>query len=121
MAGVMENRAKLFCFELKVADHAWFTIEWRRSAQWGTNAVICNRVGEKMVLISGCGFDKESTAVAQLLTHLFDDGFSAHGGCGMNIVTRRLKEKEWILEKTHNTATTDGYYIRRATPEDMKN
>lgn len=121
MAGVMENRAKLFCFDLKESGHAWFTIEWRRSAQWGTNAVICNRAGEKMVLISGYGFDKESTAVAELLTHLFDDGFSSHGGCGMNIVTIRLKEKGWILINTHRRAREDGYYIRKATPEDMKN
>ncbi len=117
MAGKMEQRAKAFCADIRMDGSGRFTVEWRRSQMWGNNAVICNYGGEKMVIASGCGYDKESAAVVQLLHYLVEDQnerFLSRGGAGMQIAKQELAKKGWILEKTHSGVREDGYFIYRA-------
>lgn len=52
-------------------DYADITVEWTRSATWGSNpkaTVIVNGVRrEESPSIGGCGYDKESTAIARAM------------------------------------------------------
>lgn len=58
----------------KAPDITWFrvSIEWKRSRTWGSNptAEMCN--GNSFVRgtsVGGCGYDKESTAAAEVMNH----------------------------------------------------
>ena len=116
--GVMEQRAKEWCSDLlnMLEPENGFTIESKRSYQWGHNPVIKNYRGEKMVCVTGCGFDKESQAIVDLLKHLFppfpEDGFN-YGGHGVPTVKDELENRGWELKRVAFTDATDTYVIRR--------
>lgn len=43
------------------------TVEWKKSRMWGNNPTAHTSDGDRSDSISGCGYDKESTAIAQVL------------------------------------------------------
>ena len=50
-------------------DHVSIIVEWKRSATWGGNPTASVYTGNEMAMghASGCGYDKESAAIAQAL------------------------------------------------------
>ena len=116
--GKMEDRAKDWCkriLDLGV-EETGFTIEWKKSNAWGSNPVIKNYRGEKMVCVTGCGFDKQSQAIVDLVRWLFppfpEDGFN-YGGHGVDTVIDEMAARGWELKRVAFTDATDTYVLRR--------
>ena len=114
--GKMEQRCREWCEDILQSGEASFTIEWRKSNMWGHNPVIENWKGQKMVLVNGCGFDKESQAIVDLIRYIFppfpEDGFN-YGGHGVPTVIEQCKARGWELKKVASSSSTDTYRLRR--------
>jgi hypothetical protein len=74
--------------------------------------------GEKCTNVSGCGYCKHSTALADALRWLGDTEDQQHairrkGGCGVSSVKDALKECGWKLENVTGGKKYDIYHISR--------
>jgi hypothetical protein len=113
---ICESRAKAFCDSLNQYDGGEIAVEWKRSAMWGCNPVISYR-GGKCTNISGCGYDKLSAALASVLRFLFPVGSEAYhdiggkGGAGWESVRGALNVHGWMLERTANGSSFDGFRL----------
>lgn len=113
-----EKRAKAFCESLIKFNGGNIGIEWKRSAMYGMNPVI-EYQGGKCTNVSGCGYDKESAALASVLCYLFpidSEPFLrvARGqGAGLSSIVTRLEENGWKLEKTASGKTFDAYELTK--------
>lgn len=116
--GKVEKRAKAYCDRIKETGSGSLTVEWRKSQTWGMNPAICNYNGEKMTNVSGCGYCKHSTALADMLRFLgtTDEEINSiwsKGGSGVDSVIDQLKAIGWDLKRVHWTKTTDTYEINK--------
>jgi len=87
-------------------------MEWRKSRTWGNIAVILDNYSEKCSEASGCGYDKESACLAELLRFLCQSTATT-GGAGLNSVIRACEKDGWKLEKTASGKTFNGYRITK--------
>ena len=93
-------------------------MEWKRSAMYGHNPVI-EYQGGKCTNVSGCGYDKESAALATVLRFLFPIESEAHkrvhanAGSGFSSIRDTLEKLGWKLEKTASGKTFDAYTIAK--------
>lgn len=93
----LETRAQAWCERVKespIGEPSTFAIEWRRSRTWGRIAVIETNDG-KAAEASGCGYNKESAALAQFLQFLgtTEDerrAIARNAGAGFSSVARAL-------------------------------
>lgn len=117
-----EKTAQAFCQSIRASlargDAYSFTVEWNRSTTWGSNPQIEYR-GDKCLSVSGCGYCKPSTALADALRFLPDDETAqarvhSAGGCGVSTVKTRLREAGFTLEETASGKTFDVFTLRRA-------
>lgn len=73
-------------------------VEWRKSPTWGSNPQVDDYSGEPCLDVSGCGYCKLSTAVANMLRHLPDltpeesSSVWVLGGTGESSVLGKLYE-----------------------------
>ena len=114
-----ETRAKSYCESIGQYGNAQLVVEWRKSKMWGQNPVIENHLGEKCCSVSGCGYCKESTALADVLQFLADteeqrSAIARTGGAGVSSVTAALASIGWKLERIAGTKSADVYRIERA-------
>jgi hypothetical protein len=93
-----------------------FTVEWKKSRTWGRNPQIY--FGNNPTLdVSGCGYCKLSTALAQVLRWLYPHGSEEHdkiwrtGGTGERGVIRALDELGWTLKRTALSPNTDSFTL----------
>lgn len=120
---VTERRAVALCEAIRQACHYPaeiypLTVEWIDSRTWGSNPRIMHR-GEKCTNVSGCGYCKHSTALANALCHLGETedarrAIARTAGVGVSRVQSVLAEHGWILEPTASGKRFDCYTIRRA-------
>ncbi len=94
-------------------------VEWTRSATWGANPQIRHR-GERCVNVSGCGYCKLSTALAECLRFLAEDEAGQHriwaaGGSGESGIISRLAEAGWNLVPVCHGKSYDVYTLSRKT------
>lgn len=113
-----EQRAKDYCNHIRGRGEGSFTIEWKKSRTWGMNPTIQNYSDERMVSVSGCGYCKHSTALAEMLRFLGaseedTSAIWAKGGCGVDSVVEALHQQGWHLKSVHWTKTSDTYTITR--------
>lgn len=117
-----EKRAKALCEAIKSrtsdGESHPLTVEWVKSSTWGRNPRIMHN-GGKTTNVSGCGYCKHSTALAEALRFLGEDDASMRniwtkGGCGVSAVTSALLEAGYVLEYITGTKMTDVYTIRKA-------
>jgi hypothetical protein len=114
----VERRANEYCQQIAHHGSSRIVIEWKKSRTWGSNPVIEIHSG-KCCNVSGCGYCKESTALADVLCFLFEPGSMAHndirrtGGAGVSSVVEALRQHGWTLEKIAGTKTADVYDIRK--------
>jgi len=113
-----ENRAKDYCEDIKNRGEGSFTVEWKRSQMYGMNPTIQNYRNQRMVSVSGCGYCKHSTALADFLRFLGDtdddmNDIWKQGGCGVDPVIEMLKSKGWELKRAHWTKISDTYTIKK--------
>lgn len=109
---VMEKRAAAWCEDLKRAGGLYLTVEWVRSKTWGRCARVLDHRNQKVAHAGGCGYDKESAVLAELLCWL-DDRISECSGAGIQAVQKKCVEAGWFLEKVAWTGDADTYLIRR--------
>lgn len=115
----VEKRAKAYCSQLKEHDGGRIVIEWKKSRTWGSNPRIENWSGENCISVSGCGYCKESTALADFLAFLFEKGTPEHdsirrtGGAGVSSVVDAMKKNGWTLEKVAGTQSADVYDLKK--------
>lgn len=113
-----EKRAKAFCESLLKFNGGAISMEWKRSAMYGMNPVI-EYDGAKCTNVSGCGYDKESAALATVLRFLFpidseDHGrVYSHAGSGFSSIRDTLEKLGWKLEKTASGKTFDAYELTK--------
>lgn len=91
---------------------------WRKSRTWGFCPSLETLSGERIAYASGCGYDKESAALANGLrflgaTEQEQGRIHGRGGCGLGPLTETLAELGWILTKVHNGRTEDGFTVAR--------
>lgn len=119
--GKREQRAKEYVEKIagwaKDGSPQSFIIEWRKSRTWGNNPQIENFRGEPMLDVSGCGYCKHSTALANFLRWLFPADSAAHkeiyrtGGCGVSRTIETLKNHGWVLTPSGSSSTSDAYTL----------
>lgn len=114
-----EKRALSFCEQAKRFGNAAFTIEWVKSRTWGMNPTYFWQDGNA-VSVSGCGYDKLSAALAQLLSPLGSTreeclSIGVLGGAGESSVVDALKAIGWTLKKTADSRNSDSYTLTRDT------
>ena len=114
----VEQRAKSHCERLKAHNGGTIVIEWRKSAVWGSNPVIKNGSGEKICSVSGCGYCKHSTALANALQFMGEteeqrNAIARTGGAGVSSVVSALKECGWNLEAKSGSKTIDLHELTR--------
>lgn len=113
-----EARAQRWASNNREQGDTVFSIEWRKSKMWGHNPVIESHEG-KMCNVSGCGYCKLSTALAEVLCFLFPvdseefNDIRSKGGTGENSVISTMKKHGWTLEKTASGKSFDVYTIRK--------
>jgi len=121
-----ESRALAYCDSIlrAIADGypAAVTVEWRKSRTWGRNPVILDNRGEPCTDVSGCGYCKHSTALADCLRFLAPEE-SPHrlaihraGGAGVSTVISRLADAGFVLRPVASVRTFDAYELTAATP-----
>lgn len=117
-----EKRAKALCEAIKDTTNNGgsfpITIDWIKSATWGSNPRIMHN-GKKTTNVSGCGYCKHSTALAEALRFLGEDDATMRdiwtkGGCGVSAVQESLKNAGFVLEAVATGALFDAYTIRKA-------
>lgn len=113
-----EKRAAEFCAQLIQNRGGSVSVDWAKSATWGMNPTI-RHLGEKCCQVSGCGYDKLSTALAGVLRFLFPQESQEHsevwqtGGAGESTTERTLAKYGWTLKKVASGKTYDCYDLRK--------
>jgi hypothetical protein len=114
----VQKRAKAYCDLINRFGKTTINVEWKKSAMYGLNPVIKSNDG-KCTSVSGCGYDKLSQALADVLCFLMPVDSNAFqviastGGCGVNAVESKLAEYGYKLCRTASGKTFDGFTIGR--------
>ena len=95
----------------------YFRIEWVKSRAWGYNPKIYT-TGGSAVNISGCGYCKESAALADYLRFLGTTEEEQRkiwgkSGAGFGSVAKALAIIGWKLDHVYNGKPEDAYQITR--------
>jgi hypothetical protein len=120
-----QKRAKNYCDNINRCNIGYITVEWNKSKTWGSNPVISSHAG-KMTNISGCGYCKLSTALADVLCFLFPVespefyNVLKTGGCGESAIKSVLLQHGWILETTSVGKSFDVFKLSRRVKENEK-
>jgi hypothetical protein len=108
----VEQRAKRHCERLRDSNGGTIVVEWKKSRTWGSNPTIQNFAGEKICSVSGCGYCKHSTALADAMQFLGEteeqqNAIARTGGAGVSSVSEALRLCGWKLEYKGGSPTTD--------------
>lgn len=111
-----EKRALALCESFKKHLGGIVTVEWKPSKMYGNNPVISYH-NEKCCNVSGCGYDKLSTALGEVLRFLAPIDSPAHmdiwttGGVGESATMRSLAKVDWQLKTLTKGKTFDVYEL----------
>ncbi len=114
-----EKRAAAYMERAKQAGRISIAMHWKKSRDYGLCPVIYSHTGEKCAYAGGCGYDKESACLAELLRFLFPYGSEPHtkihsaSGAGFGRVRDALALHGWELRHAYNGKTEDGYELTR--------
>ncbi len=142
----LERGAKCAAYGYQVPKRFSVVVEWKRSRTWGRNPQVEDLDGNPCLDISGCGYCKRSTAIAQIgaalpgLNPEQRNAIARTGGtgeaCALLSIPRttggrwsidldgRAREIDILTIYQHTAPALfrlhDGAYIRPATPEEIK-
>lgn len=114
-----EENAKLLCNNIRRGVRKGLIVEFRKSATWGILPHIDNGAGLDCVHIRGCGYCRESTALADCLCWLFEPDTEAHievsmnGGHGSSSVADALARHGWKLEAVAEGKNATAYSVTK--------
>ena len=118
MSSTNEN-AKLLCEWISKGFRKGLIIEWRKSRMWGMNPHISLGDERECVRVSGCGYCKESAALARCLCWLFEPDTEAHNevsrtaGHGVSSVAEELAKHGWKLEAVADGKNSRAYSVTK--------
>lgn len=112
-----ERRAKALCENLQRWDGGTVTVEWKKSAMYGSNPSIMHH-GGKCCNVSGCGYDKLSTALAETLRFLGTTPEQVSAiwqtyGAGWQSTRDALAKVGWTLTQTASGRMFDVFTLSR--------
>jgi hypothetical protein len=113
-----EENAKLLCSWIKNGTRKGIVIEWRKSRTWGMNPHISLGDEREAVHVSGCGYCKESTALAHCLCWLLEPDTEAcrkvsrTAGAGVSSVAEELAKHGWRLEAIAEGKNSRAYIVK---------
>ncbi len=90
---------------------ASFTIFWKKSKTWGLCPSAHYR-GDRMSNASGCGFDKQSTVLDEVMRYLVPS-IRHTGGAGKRATIEAAREQGWILSCDYNGRTEEGWSVKK--------
>jgi hypothetical protein len=110
-----EKRAYALCESIRRNDGGSVTVEWIKSATWGSNPRIMHH-GEKCTNISGSGYCKHSAALASALLYLGTTeeerrSIARTQGAGVSSVRDALAALGWKLECVASGNSFDAYTL----------
>ena len=119
----IQKRAKHFCDRILANNEGSINVEWKKSNMWGMNPVILSGDG-KCTNIGGCGYDKLSACLSEVLCFLVDPDKSdadkkafnnilACNGCGVPRLEAVLLTHGWKLERIATGTMFDCYLISK--------
>lgn len=102
----------------KVGDGPLLVVTWKKSRTWGMCPSIRNEQGGIMARASGCGYDKGSTVLANVLSHLAETpegefAIACTYGAGERSVQRELLKHGWDLRKGYDGRHEKAYSVIR--------
>lgn len=115
----VEKRAKNYCDHLNEYNGGRIEVNWKKSRTWGMNPVITDYSGDKCTNVSGCGYCKLSTALADCLCFLFPVGSENYkrvaytAGTGESSFIHAMQESGWHVDKVYANENTDVYDLKR--------
>jgi hypothetical protein len=117
-----EQAARDFCASLEGYESGYavpFRVIWTKSRTWG-NCPSVETMGEtRLAYVSGCGFDKLSAGLSQVLcflpglTEAQAHAIERANSAGFPAIVRACREAGWELVQTYSGKTEDGFTIRR--------
>lgn len=113
-----EACAEALCNQAKQEGSVFFSVEWTRSRTWGQCPKVLYR-GDVAARASGCGYDKQSAALAEALSPLGEtkEGRIAIGACraaGLRALQAALAGLGWTLVQEYDGKREEGYHLHRA-------
>ncbi len=113
----MEKRAKQFAQEVIDYGSAHLAVYWKKNPTWGLNPSVEGN-GAKIGYASGCGYCKESAALADALRFLGKDeeeqrSIWRKSGCGVEAVREALAACGFELQDRYHGKREDSYRVIR--------
>jgi len=114
-----EENAKLLCDWIKNGTRKGIVIEWRKSRTCGMNPHISLGDEREAVRVLGCGYCRESTALADCLCWLFEPDTEAFkdvshmAGVGVSSVADELAKHGWKLEAIAEGKNSRAYSVTK--------
>lgn len=112
-SGLLEKRALAACQEIEREGTGSFAVVWKKSRDYGQCPSISNWHGEKVAHASGCGYDKQSAVLVDLLCWLAPRRVLKSHGAGLRSLQAELRELGWELACDYDGKTEEGYTISR--------
>jgi len=113
----MEKRAKQFAQEVIDYGNGHVGVYWKKNATWGYNPSVEGN-GTKIGYASGCGYCKESAALAAALRFLGANDEQQQSiwqasGCGVDAVRQALESCGFELQSRYHGKREDSYRVIR--------
>lgn len=113
----MERRAKQYAEEVRTYGSAQLSVYWKQNRTWGLNPSVEGN-GIKIGYASGCGYCKESAALANALRFLGADDEEQESvwrtsGCGVESVAQALQRIGYELQTRHIGKREHAYRVIR--------
>jgi len=121
--GKFERSAKAFCEALEGYEAGYpipFRIVWMQSRTWGGCPSVETMGGTRLAYVGGCGFDKLSAGLSQVLRFLPGlseeqaRAISRANSAGAPAVVNACLAAGWELCQVYSGKAEDGFTIRRA-------
>ena len=112
-----ERAAIAVCERIRANGTGAICIVWVRSRTWGSNPNV-QHYGTTIGRASGCGYNKESAALADALRFLGTTeeeqrAIWTTSGAGVSSLQCELEKQGWTLTRTYSGQNEDGYTIER--------
>ena len=126
----LEQASKSVCDSIQKRGELLFVADWKKTAYGYCPSIFA--WNQKVSSAGGCGYDKESAALASFLCFLFEAPkkikgetyqdllarstnakIASLGGVGFDAIAEELKKNGWLLHKNHASETLTAYQIKR--------
>jgi hypothetical protein len=116
--GADDRRALAHCQTITQEGRGTVVLRHVPSRTWGTTVRLEDERGERIASTAGCGYCKASSALAEALRFLGDEGEPRRSvykaaGCGVSSVVKALAAIGWELRCTYDGRREEVYELSR--------